>query len=102
MGVRRAHNRQLVLLARHAVLELRENDVRAQEAALSAAALANCPGEAGLDGGRALVDVVAVKAQARLQTQAVAGAETSQLQKSEISWLEGCIIRLKNISMYVS
>ena len=58
-------------------LELVEDDGGADEVGGFATALADGPGEVGLDGGGQLVDVVAVEAEAGFQAEAVAGAEAA-------------------------
>ena len=58
-------------------LELRLDDVAADEIALLAAGLADGPGQAGFDGTNVLVEVVAVEAQARLQAEGIARAEAA-------------------------
>lgn len=60
--------------------QLWEDDVGAVEAAFLAARLCDDPGEAAFDGGGAVVQVVAVEAHARFETQAVARAQAGQPQ----------------------
>ena len=57
-----------------AVLELIEDGAGADKVGLRAAALADGPGEVGLDGGGEFVDVGAVEAEAGFEAEAVAGA----------------------------
>src|ERR1700746_2549211 len=53
------------------VPELALDDGGAGKAALAPAALADAPGETGLDGRGGLVDVMAIEAQTRLQPQGI-------------------------------
>ena len=58
-------------LLRRTVLDLRENAHRAGEAAVGAAPLVDCEGEAGHDRRRLVVEVVTVERQARFEAQRI-------------------------------
>src|SRR6478609_8606417 len=62
-------------LACDALRELTQDDRRTGEAALGAPPFADRPGEPGLDRGRRLVDVMAVKAEPGFEAQRVARAQ---------------------------
>ncbi len=65
--------------ARRSLSQLPPDHRVAGKAALLAPSLRNGPCQSGLDGRRALVDVVAVEAKARLQTKGIAGPEADRL-----------------------
>ncbi len=64
--------------ARRTFGELAQDDAGAGKAAFRAPALADGPGELGLDRGRGLVDVVAVEAQPGFEAQRIARAEADR------------------------
>src|SRR5882724_6526636 len=62
--------------ARRAFLQLALDHLGADEAAVAAPTLADRPGECRLDRRGGLIDIVAVEAQAGLEPQRIAGAES--------------------------
>src|SRR5204862_2740340 len=66
-------------LARRALGDLLLDDGSAREAALRAAFLADAPQQARFDRGRGRVDVMAIEAEASLEAQRIARAQSDRL-----------------------